>query len=335
MKQKPLFPSGEAEKSPSPKATTLNGYTLIAERPAVLLAGEEAQPGAEEKSDEEDVSTDSLLKPSKEDVKTRPWEDVTPEATPAPFPETVSGKETCRPKSALEFGFSLRRSPVVETPFHQNPHDPEPQGPVSPSPPNQFIRQPSPESAFSPRVPRRKPRPFSTGNIHTVWPGTPGEGAGPSHRQEVLPGAARVRVSLDRPGSHRSGHRVESPMRESRGPETPASPGPTSTFRRRCQTMDSRPHSGWDRIDRGQERTPRFMAGVTMRPSSRRSRAAPTNEPFPLEKPSPCLRRPPADELGKASDDPQRPCHQSSATFFTHAGLRPSHRDALKRRPKH
>ncbi|XP_019728623.1 synaptojanin-1 isoform X2 [Hippocampus comes] len=346
----PSFPAHtvtkiEAEKSPSPKATTLNGYTVIADWPG-LIAGDEVRPGTEEKSDEEDVSTDSLLKPSKEDVKRRPREAVSQEATPAALPQTVSEKETRRPKSGLEFGFSLHRSPVgpPETPFHQNPHDPEPQRPVSPSPPDQFVRQPSPESGFSPRVPRRKPRPFSTGNICIVLPGTPGDGAGPSDRREAPPGAARRPThgrpvssqgagGLDGPGSHRSGHRAESPTRESRSPETPASPVPAgrradapSTFRRRCRTMDSQPrtdHTGWDRIDRSRERTPRFMAGVTMRPSSGRSWAAPPYEPFLFEKPSACLRRPPVcpeGELGKAPDDPRRPCHQTSPTFFTHAG---------------
>ncbi|XP_051905801.1 serine/arginine repetitive matrix protein 1-like isoform X2 [Hippocampus zosterae] len=225
--EKRLSPSGKAEKSPSPKATTLNGYTLVADagRPGVLLAGGEVRKGTDEKSDERDVRAE-------EDVKRRPQEDVAQEAPPAPLAE----KEMRRPKSALVFGFSLRRSPVgpPETPFHPKPQHPE------------------------------------------------------------------------------------SPTRVSRGPETPPWPGPAGqradsppTFRRRCHTLDGQP-----RADPSQERTPRFMAGVVMRASNRRSWAAAPDEPFPSEKP----RRPPVCQLGKAPDDPQRPRQPETSTFtFWHA----------------
>uniref|UniRef100_A0A3B4GQ94 Centriolar coiled-coil protein 110 n=1 Tax=Pundamilia nyererei TaxID=303518 RepID=A0A3B4GQ94_9CICH len=73
-------------------------------------------------------------------------------------------------------------------------------------------------------------------------------------------------------------------------------------FRRRCHTMDSQLHtyhSGAERIDRSQERLPRFMAGVTLFAPSRRTPAAPLNQSYDVENPSLPLLRPcvtPADE---------------------------------------
>uniref|UniRef100_A0A667WZ74 Centriolar coiled-coil protein 110 n=1 Tax=Myripristis murdjan TaxID=586833 RepID=A0A667WZ74_9TELE len=70
-----------------------------------------------------------------------------------------------------------------------------------------------------------------------------------------------------------------------------------SGFRRRCHTLDSQlhpsqSHSGVEHIDRSQERVPRFMAGVTRLPPSRRTSAAPLNQSYDVDNPSPSLLRP-------------------------------------------
>ncbi|KAJ8251509.1 hypothetical protein GJAV_G00222120 [Gymnothorax javanicus] len=62
----------------------------------------------------------------------------------------------------------------------------------------------------------------------------------------------------------------------------------TSGFRRRSQTLDSRPCIG---VDRSQERVPRFMGGVPWRPPCRRSPPAPLNPSFDPESPVPALLR--------------------------------------------
>ncbi|XP_077383229.1 uncharacterized protein ccp110 isoform X1 [Festucalex cinctus] len=355
-------PSGEAEMSPSPKATTLNGYTLITDSPGLptdprvgfhpsshpttpilngLITGDEAKLETEYKSDEEDMSMDSLLKQTKEDVKREPSKDSSKVVISTPSPEAVSEKEMFSPKSGVEFGFSLHRSPVgpPKIPFHENMYDPKSQKPVSPTLPNQFNWQPSPESSFRPQVQGRKPRPFSTGNIHIVFPGMPGEGVILSDRQEVLPGATWSPVmsnggaGLNRRGSHQLSHCAISPMRETHSPVSPSLPSPigqhdrlSSTFRRRCQTMDGQlhiDHTGSDHIDRSQERAPRFIAGVTMRPSSWRNTAAPLNNSFKVENPSPYLRRPhisPEATFRKEPDDPQELCDKTSPTSLRPVG---------------
>ncbi|XP_077412323.1 uncharacterized protein ccp110 isoform X2 [Vanacampus margaritifer] len=365
-KPKPQVPNGEAEKSPSPKATTLNGYTLITDSPGLpiepriglhpsnqpttpilngLIAEDKAKLETEEKSDEEDMSMDSLLKQAKEDVKREPRKDASKVVIPTPSPEAVSEKEMFSPKSSVEFGFSLHRSPVgpPKIPFHENLYEPKSQQPVSPTLANQFIRQPSPESNFSPQVRRRKPRPFSTGNIHIVFPGMPGEGVILSDREEALYGAtwspdhwspvmSNGGGGLSRRGSHQLSHCAISPMWETPSPVSPSLPSPigqhdhlSSTFRRRCQTMDSQlhtDHTGSDHIDRSQERAPRFIAGVTMRPSSWCNSAAPLNNSFKVESPSSYPRRPhiyPEVQFRKEPDDPQGLCDKTSSTSLRHA----------------
>uniref|UniRef100_A0A665V3D2 Centriolar coiled-coil protein 110 n=1 Tax=Echeneis naucrates TaxID=173247 RepID=A0A665V3D2_ECHNA len=66
-------------------------------------------------------------------------------------------------------------------------------------------------------------------------------------------------------------------------------------FRRRCHTLDNQLHtypSGVERIDRSQERVPRFMAGVTWLAPTRHTPVSPLNQSYEVENPSPSLPRP-------------------------------------------
>nr|XP_061805727.1 centriolar coiled-coil protein of 110 kDa-like [Nerophis lumbriciformis] len=305
-----------------------------------LIGGNGAEVETEEKSDEEDISMDSLLKQTKEDIRRESSKDGIKVVIPKLSPELISEKDIPSPKSGVEFGFSLHRSPVgpSKIPFPQNLDLTQPKQSISHSIPDQNIRYQTPESRLSPQVQKRKPRPFSTGNIHIVFPGIPGEGAGPSDWEEALSGAARSpdrsnSVSsnglglLNRRGSHQSGHSGISPMQETHSPVSPSLPSPlgqhdclSSTFRRRCHTMDSHLHTDQsDNIDRSQERTPRFMAGVTMRPSSWRNSSTSSNKK--LENPSPYLQRPhipPEVSLRMEPDDPRGSPNETSTASLRH-----------------
>ncbi|XP_061606269.1 uncharacterized protein LOC133466501 [Phyllopteryx taeniolatus] len=354
---------GEAGKSPSPRATRLSDYKLITDSPGLpkdpgigvqtsnqptspvlngLVTGDELKFGTEEKSDEDDMSMDSLFKQTKENVSKEQSKDGFKVVIPTHSPEAASENAICSPKSRVEFGFSLHRSPIgpPKIPFHQNMYDPDPEQPVSPSLPDQYIRQPSPESSLSPRTQRRKPRPFSTGNIQIVFPGMPWEGACRSDWEEALSGAAWSpdhwsSVSsngagvLNRRGSHRSVRCAISPMRETHSPVSPSLPSPigqhdqlSSAFRRRCHTFDSQLHTdqaGSLHIDRSQERTPRFMAGVTMCTASRHNSAAPMNKSCKVENPSPHLRRPHVCPQVKLRTEPDEPRDETSPTALRNA----------------
>ncbi|XP_034395835.1 centriolar coiled-coil protein of 110 kDa-like [Cyclopterus lumpus] len=352
-------PSEDAEKLPAYQSATVIGYTLVTDSPGLprdpgfglqtneqpcsetpILNGfkavEEVMVEREEKSEEEeeeeDISLDSLLKRSREYVKREQAQqesNVVPTVTRTPLPETLCDKEKgCSPMgdTGFEFGFSLHHSPICQPQTqirYQTRCDPSPQqsGCLSPSLPDRYARLPSPQSSITPRAQKRKPRPFSTGNIHISFPIGPadliprspvrsGEGAGmadwgeslsgammsPSHRGSVGSGGA---VSS---GNRRSSHCGTSPLQEPCSPISSSGFSPkghldhlAAGFRRRCHTLDSQLHdcqSGVEHIDRTQERVPRFMAGVTWMAPSWRTPAAPLTQSCEVDTPSSSLLRP-------------------------------------------
>uniref|UniRef100_A0A8C9XY30 Centriolar coiled-coil protein 110 n=1 Tax=Sander lucioperca TaxID=283035 RepID=A0A8C9XY30_SANLU len=105
-----------------------------------------------------------------------------------------------------------------------------------------------------------------------------------------------------RSGDRRSSHCGTSPVQETCSPGSASGLSPkghhdhlAAGFRRRCHTLDSQLHSyhsGVEHIDRSQERVPRFMAGVTWKAPSWRTPAAPLNQSYEVDIPSPSLLRP-------------------------------------------
>lgn len=270
--------------------------------------------------------------------------------TPPPETVSEQENKTCSPieDTGIEFGFSLHHSPNGPPQSqiqHQTLYDPNPQQSacLSPSLPDRYVRLPSPESSISPRAHRRRPRPVSTGNIHISFPigpadliprspGRSGEGAGMADWGEALSGATRSSDhwgsmgsegggGVSRSGNRRSSHCGTSPVQEICSPISTSGPSPmghhdisASGFRRRCHTLDSQLHtyhSGFEHIDRSQERVPRFMAGVTWLAPSRRNPAAPLNQSYEVENPNPSLLRPRVTpdlaqvKLRMEPDDPQ------------------------------
>ncbi|XP_071386747.1 centriolar coiled-coil protein of 110 kDa-like [Centroberyx affinis] len=253
--------------------------------------------------------------------------------------------------TGIEFGFSLHHSPIglLQTQTqHQALYDPHSHqsGCLSPSLPDPYARLPSPEPSISPRAQRRRPRPVSAGNIHISFPigpadliprspGRSGEGASVAAWGEALSGSVRSSDHWGLVGSgggsgsssRRSSHCGNSPVRELCSPVSASGPSPmghhdhlqTAGFRRRCHTLDSQlhpshSHSGVEHIDRSQERVPRFMAGITRMAPSRWTPAAPLNQSYEIENPSPSLLRPHVtpDSLSQVklrmeADGPHRP----------------------------
>lgn len=319
-------------------------------------AGEGFKVDSEEKSDEEeedDISLDSLLKRSRECVKreqSQQGSKVVHTVTRTPPPQTASDKENkgCSPmgETGVEFGFSLHHSPIglPQTPLqHQTlcNSSPRQSGCLSPSLSDRYAHLPSPESSISPCTQRRRPRPFSTGNIHISFPIGPadliprnpvrsGEVAGMA---ESLSGATKSSDPSDSVWSEGAGgvsrgdnrhfsHCGDGPMQETHSPVSASGSSPkgyhdhlAAGFRRRCHTLDNQlhnHHSGAERIDRSQERVPRFMAGVPWMPLIRRPPAAPLNQSYEVDNPSPSSHLRPCMTpdlaqvtLGMEPDDPQ------------------------------
>ncbi|XP_071329759.1 centriolar coiled-coil protein of 110 kDa-like isoform X2 [Trachinotus anak] len=260
--------------------------------------------------------------------------------------------KSCSPigDTGVEFGFSLHHSPIgtPQTQIqHQTLYDPSPQrsGCLSPKLPDRYACLPSPESSISPCARRRRPRPVSTGNIHFSFPigpadliprspGRSGEGASMADWGEALTGATKSSDHwgsvgsegggfVSRSSNRRSSHCGTSPVHETCSPISASvsslmghNDHLTAGFRRRCHTLDSQLHmypSRVEHIDRSQERVPRFMAGVTWMAPSRRTPAAPLNQSYEVENPSPSLLRPRmTPDLAQVSlrmepDDPQGP----------------------------
>ncbi|XP_068435652.1 centriolar coiled-coil protein of 110 kDa-like isoform X2 [Clinocottus analis] len=379
LAQAPTVPSEDVEKLPVCQSAPVSGYTLVTdslelsrdaefglqtnEQPCsetTMLNGykevEELTVEREEESEEEeeDISLDSLLKRSREYVKkeqTQQESNIVQTVTSTPLPETICDQEkkSCSPigNTGFEFGFSLHRSPVGQPQTqiqYQNQCDPSPQQSscLSPSLPDRCARLPSPQSSIIPRAQKRKPRPFSTGNIHISFPIGPadliprspvrsGQGAGitdwaespsgammsPSHRG-LVGSESDGGVSS---GNRRSSHCDTSPLQEPCSPISASGFSPkghldhlVAGFRRRSHTLDSQlhnSHSGVEHIDRTQERVPRFMAGVTSMAPSWRNPAAPLNQSCEVDTPSSSLLRPcKTSDLAQVTlrmepDDPQ------------------------------
>uniref|UniRef100_UPI0037E7B3E7 centriolar coiled-coil protein of 110 kDa-like isoform X2 n=1 Tax=Semicossyphus pulcher TaxID=241346 RepID=UPI0037E7B3E7 len=325
----------------------LNGYKAEEE---MKVEREEKSEEEEEDEEEEDISLDSLLKRSREYVKREQSQQgpyVVHKASRTLPPETVSDKEnkSCGTlgEAGVEFGFSLHHSPIGPPQTQlQTLYSPSPQqsGCLSPTIPDRYAQLPSPESSISPRPQRRRPRPVSTGNIHISFPigpadliprspGKTWEGAGVADWEDAPlrasdnGGSAGSEVGgyISRSGSRRSSHCGASPVQETCSPVSASGLSPkghldhlVAGFRRRCHTLDSQPQtckSGAEHIDRSQERVPRFMAGVTWMAPSWRTSAAPLNQSYEVDNPSPSLQRPritpdlPQVKLRMEPDDPQ------------------------------
>lgn len=315
--------------APCSEIPVLNDYKAVEE---VKVDAQEKSEEEEEEDEEEDISLDSLLKRSREYVKkeqSQQGSKAVRAMTQSPPPETdsVSEEKSCSPvtDTGIQFGFSLHHSPVGPPQIqHQVLRDPSPQKSIclSPSLPEPFSCLPNPETSISPRPQRRKPRPVSTGNIHFSFPIGPADliARSPGRSEEAIGvadwGDASMSPShwssvgiegVSQSGIRRSSHCGTSPVKENCNPvsaSVPSSMGDhlAAGFRRRCHTMDSQLHTyhcGAERIDRSQERLPRFMAGVTLFAPSRRTPAAPLNQSYDVENPSLPLLRPcvtPADE---------------------------------------
>lgn len=285
----------------------------------------EKQQRSEEEEDEEeedeDISLDSLLKRSREFVKQKQSQQGSKVALPVsrtPPSEAASVKEqpNCSPMrdTGVEFGFSLHHSPVGPPPIrHQSFNDPTPHKSVT----ERYARLPSSESCVSPHPCRRKQRPVSTGNIHMTFPIEPadldprspeksGEGASMAGWEEsgsMSTGlwSFETRDNASRSGNQRSSHYSTSPAQENGGPVSVSVPSSmihhdhqAVGFRRRCHTLDSLLNtyqSEAEPVDRSQERVPRFMAGVMWLGPNRRTPAAPLNQSYKVENPSPALLR--------------------------------------------
>lgn len=281
----------------------------------------------EEEEEDEDISLDSLLKRSREYVKQKQSQqgskvDLSVSRTPPSETASVKEQPSCSPvrDTEVEFGFSLHHSPVGPPPVqHRSFYDPNSHKCVALASGKQerYARLPSPESCVSPRPCRRKQRPVSTGNIHITFPigpadlvprspGKSGEGASVADWEESGSMSAglwslETRDSDSRSGNQRSDYCSTSPVQENGGPVSASVPSSMKHhdhqavgFRRRCHTLDSQLNthqSEAEPVDRSQERVPRFMAGVMWLGPNRRTPAAPLNQSYKVENPSPTLLR--------------------------------------------
>lgn len=285
--------------SPSSQMPILNGLEAVSVE-------------SDEEEEEDDMSMDSLLKRSRECVKKAQSQQGSgvPAASRSLTPQPDSDKEKKRSGAVVQFGFSLQHSPVG---LPQSPPQHQTLGDSTPQQPDHYTHLLSFENSSSPR--RRRPRPVSTGNIHISFPIGPADliprnpgwsGLGVGVTEPSL-GATELSASEDMGGVNRSGncfpnHSGASPKPETFIPICASASGPKERpdhlvpgFRRRCHTLDSQirnPHSRAEHVDRSQERVPRFMAGVTWMPPSRRSPAAALSQTYKVENPSPSLLRP-------------------------------------------
>lgn len=331
------------EPAKEPAREPLTNTASAASAVAPVLNGDAL--AAEERSDQEeedDISLDSLLQRSREYVKREQGqqESTTVRAvTRTPPPQTVKENKSCSPpgETGVQFGFSLRHSPVGRPHTLPQHLPPQQQQLLSPSQPERYAQLPRPELSTSPRPQRRKPRPVSAGNIPFTFPisladllarhpGRLGEGDGAATRLSDSFSSREVEVGGG--GGDRS--RRFSPCGTSPVQEAQTSPvGASSSspkgqhdrlmagFRRRSHTLDSHPHNhqaAAEHIDRSQERVPRLMAGVTWMPSSRRVPVAPLNQSYMVVNPSPFpLRHRISTDLGEvaAGPEPEEPARVS------------------------
>lgn len=293
--------SADRPASPSPQMPILNGLEAV-------------NVESDEEEEEDDMSLDSLHKRSRECVRKGRSQQGSgvPAAGGSPTPQPDSDREKKRTGADVEFGFSLQHSPVglpQTPPQHQTP------GQSRPHQPDHYTHLLSFENSSSPLPRRRRPRPVSAGNIHISFPGGPADliprnpgrsGVGVGLTELSLGAAAELSASEDAGGVSRSAncfpnHSGASPKPESLSSVCASASSPKEGrdylvpgFRRRCHTLDSQmrgSHSRAEHVDRSQERLPRFMAGVTWMPPSRRSPAAPSSQTYQVEDPSPSLLR--------------------------------------------
>uniref|UniRef100_A0A3P8W3I9 Centriolar coiled-coil protein 110 n=1 Tax=Cynoglossus semilaevis TaxID=244447 RepID=A0A3P8W3I9_CYNSE len=311
---------------------TLNSFSTLEKvkmRKEEKSEDEEEEEEEEEEEDDDVISLDSLLKKSRPYLKKEQSQQGS-KVNQTANTESICDSENKRlspvGNSGVEFGFSLHHSPAgtpqTETP-QQTLFEPSIQHTDSlvPCLPDRYARLPSPEFSISPCVRRRKPRPVSTGNIHISFPITPedliprspgrsGEGACMADWGETKMFSEYWDTWESESGcgfssglaNHRSSNNVTSSPREGCSPVSTTVPSPmvhhnhpAAGFRRRCHTMDSQLHNIYpedEHIDRSQERLPRFMAGVTLLGTNRRSSAVPLNQSYVIENPSPSLMRP-------------------------------------------
>lgn len=314
--------------SPSSQTPIVNGYKAIGE---VTVEGEEKSDEEEEEEDDISLDS-LLKRSRKYVTREQNQQEskVVHTGSRTPPPQTTSDKKNkgCSPAgdTGVEFGFSLHHSPtgLPQTPLqHQILYDSSPQQPgcLPPCLPDRYAHLPSPESSISPRPQRRRPRPVSTGNIHISFPigpadlipcnpGRSGEGAGTAESHSGATKSSDPWGSAGSEGacdvswsdSRRSSHCGTSPVQETQSPVSASGSSPkgrhdhlAAGFRRRCHTLDNQLHnyhSDAEHIDRSQERIPRFMAGVTWMPPSRRTPVAPVNQSYEVDNPSPSLLRP-------------------------------------------
>lgn len=280
----------------------------------ILEGLEAASVESDEEEEEDDMSMDSLLKRSTECVKKGQSQQGSsgPAASGSPTPQPHSGKEKQRIGAVVEFGFSLQHSPVG---LPQTPAQHQTLGHSRPQPPDHYTHLLSFENSSSPRPRRRRPRPVSAGNIQISFPvgpadlipRNPGRSDVGDGMTEPSFGAAELSASEDvgydsRRGNCFPNHIDASPKPETLSPICASASSPKERrnhllpgFRRRCHTLDSQmrsSHSRAEHVDRSQERVPRFMAGVTWMPPSRRSPAANLSQTYKVENSSPSLLRP-------------------------------------------
>ncbi|TKS91940.1 Centriolar coiled-coil protein of 110 kDa [Collichthys lucidus] len=315
--------------TPCSETPILNGYKTVEEE---MVEREEKSEEEEEEEDISLDSLLKRSREYVKREQSQKGSKVVHTVTRTPPPETTTDKENRNSSpmgdKGIEFGFSLHHSPIgpPQTQIqHQTLYDPTPQqsGGLSPSLTDRYARLPSPEASISPRPQRRRPRPVSTGNIHISFPigpadliprnpGRSGEGAGMADWGEALSGPTKSSEHLgsvrgESGGSvgmsnRRFSHCDTSPVQETCSPVSTSGLSPkghhdhlAAGFRRRSHTMDSQLHSyhsGVEHIDRSQERVPRFMAGVTWMAPSWRTPAAPLNQSYEVDNPSPSLLRP-------------------------------------------
>lgn len=307
------------EPAKDPACETLTNTTTAASAVQPVLNGDAAVAAAEERSDQEeedDISLDSLLQRSREYVKRESRAVGAVARTPPP--QTVKENKACSPpgETGVQFGFSLRHSPVGlphTVPPHLPPQQQQQQQLLTPSQPEHYAQLPRPELSTSPRPHRRKPRPVSAGNIPFTFPISPadliarhpgrlGEGDGAAARLSDPFSSGEVDVGGGGDRSRRFSPCGTSPVQEAQiSPISASRSSPkgqhdhlSESFRRRSHTLDSHPPNhqvGAEHIDRSQERVPRLMAGVTWMPPSRRVPAAPLNQSYAVVNASPFLLR--------------------------------------------
>ncbi|XP_038163734.1 uncharacterized protein LOC119798369 isoform X2 [Cyprinodon tularosa] len=313
----------ESPPNPSSETPMSNGY-----KEKETLNGEDQERSEDEEEEDEDISLDSLLKRSREYVQReqnqqRSAETVDPIRETSPAKRVSIKQHSPIRDKGVEFGFSLHHSPPG--------YDPSPQrsAPLSPINP-EYACHPSQESHISLRSGCRKPRPFSTGNIHISFPvGT--ADLIPRSPERLKGRAVQVDWSAALSAGSYSSWGIEegedrcsaTPVQERKSSVSVSVPSSmmhheSLGFRRRSHTLDSQLntfHLRAEHVDRSQERVPRFIAGVTCLAPSRRSPEAPLNRSYKTESctPRPLRHRWSPDESQELNNSKKTPFLKNTA----------------------